>query len=77
MNTKAANRFRPVLGPIAALGLIVVIACALAQFLPVRRADLRANIGSVVISEVMTKNERTVEDDFGDYPDWIELANAG
>ena len=31
----------------------------------------------VVISELMAKNTKTLQDNFGDYSDWIELHNAG
>ncbi len=31
----------------------------------------------VVINELMSKNDITLEDEFGDFPDWIELKNIG
>ena len=33
--------------------------------------------GDVMISEVMASNDRSLEDEDGDSPDWIELFNAG
>ncbi len=31
----------------------------------------------LVINEIMTSNEKTIADEDGDFPDWIELFNAG
>jgi hypothetical protein len=33
--------------------------------------------GPVVISEVQASNTRTLQDEDGDFPDWLELRNAG
>ena len=70
------NSFRS-LAPIAALGLVIIAACAAAQFYAGRSAVPKTNDTGVVINEIMTKNQRTIEDDAGEYPDWIELANTG
>ncbi len=77
MNTKGRRYSPAALAPIAALGLIIIAVCALAQFGAGRDAAARQVEKSVVISEVMTKNERTLEDDYGEYPDWVELTNIG
>ena len=37
----------------------------------------KAQAQAVVINEVMSSNARTLADENGDYPDWIELYNAG
>ena len=77
MSTKADKNTYAALAPIAALGLIIIAVCALAQFYMSRNAEAKTVDYRLVISEVMTKNERTLEDDVGDYPDWIELTNTG
>jgi len=33
--------------------------------------------GQIVINELMSKNETTIADFEGDYPDWIEIYNGG
>ncbi|MBQ8953632.1 MAG: lamin tail domain-containing protein, partial [Clostridia bacterium] len=77
MRTKARKTALASLAPIALLALAIVAACALAQSFSGRTAASTAPSRGVVINEVMTKNTQTLEDDFGGYPDWIELTNAG
>ena len=77
MRTKAGRKSPAALAPVAALGLIVIAACALAQFYMNHNAAAKVTDRRVVISEVMTKNERALEDDSGEYPDWVELTNIG
>ena len=77
MHTKARKITPASLASIAALALILIAACALAQALPGPTAAPKSPDTGVVINEVMTKNTQTLEDDFGAYPDWIELANTG
>ncbi|MBE0544701.1 MAG: CotH kinase family protein [Verrucomicrobia bacterium] len=50
-------------------GAIVVVA-SLALALP-------AHAQGIVLNEVMAANSRTLPDEDGDFPDWIELYNAG
>ena len=61
--------------PILALGALIVALCLIAGRLG--GADNAAMETPVVISEVMTKNTRTLEDDYGNSSDWIELYNSG
>jgi hypothetical protein len=44
---------------------------------PAYSAGLDQNQGIIVINEVMASNTTTIQDRDGDYPDWIELFNAG
>jgi len=77
MSTKAKKKKYAGLAPVAALALVLIAACALVQFLSGGSADSAAPDSGVVINEVMSKNSRCLEDDFGAYSDWIELTNTG
>ena len=68
---------RAALTPICALALAIVALCALCGLLSGRGDTRAAANADIVVNEVMTKNVHTLKDDFGDYADWIELANAG
>ena len=78
MNAKARKKMLAGLAPVGALALVLLVLCALAQALPGGHAGSAAQPEStVVINEVMSRNATTLEDDFGDYSDWIELTNVG
>ncbi len=74
--SKQTKKTVPSLAPGLLLGALIVAICLLAGPLLSPDKPLQAS-GSVVISEVMTKNMRTQTDDYGEYPDWIELYNDG
>ena len=59
------DMFRPSLGRLMGLAALVLFAAS-----PVRGA-------TPVISEFMAINERTLADEDGEYPDWIEIHNPG
>lgn len=70
---KQSKKTSPSLAPLL-LGAAVAAACLLAgRFLPLDKAAPQTD--NIVISEVMTKNTYTLEDDYGNHPDWIELYN--
>ncbi|TVQ67199.1 MAG: T9SS C-terminal target domain-containing protein [Balneolaceae bacterium] len=56
------------------LSLKMVVVCFSALNIS-KGAELQAR--QVVLNEVMSSNSRTIADEDGDYPDWIELYNAG
>ena len=64
MSTNAGRNRRPALAPIAALGLIIIAVCAVAQFYMNRNPAPQPAETHVVINEIMTKNAHTIEDDF-------------
>ena len=77
MSSKSSHsrKYTPSLLPILGLGALIVALCLIAGWLG--GADGAAMETPLVISEVMTKNTRTLEDDYGQSSDWIELYNSG
>ena len=51
--------------------------CLLVFLVPVSLAWPAAAQENVIISEFMPANERTLADEDGAFPDWIEMLNAG
>ncbi len=76
MNKKARKKLIVSLTPAGVLAAGLIVLCALAQALQ-GGPDAPAPDYGVVVNEVMTKNTCTLEDDFGDHSDWIELTNTG
>ena len=73
-NSHSHNNTTPIL-PILGLAVLIVALCLIAGHLV--SSDTTAIETPVVISEVMSKNTHTIEDDYGNASDWIELYNSG
>ncbi len=73
----ARGRRKPAFGA-TALALLVLCSIALVIYL-VRgsSAKVESRVSGVRINEVMTSNKGAVPDETGNFPDWIELYNAG
>lgn len=60
-----------------ALGFVLAVIAAIAIVFYVKNGGTGAAVSavSVRLNEVMTSNKGSVPDDFGNYPDWVELYN--